>query len=64
MLRDRQLRVAEESRFTHVKFLLNGAGDAETKNDDFVMINDKEGMKSRTTLVVGMDVSVVPRREA
>ena len=64
MMRRRQLRVAEESRFTHVKFLLNGAGDAETKNDDFVMINDKQGMKSRTTLVVGMDVVETTGREA
>lgn len=56
MIRRRQLRVSEESRFTHVKFLLNGAGDTEMKNDDFVMINDKAGMKSRSTLVVGMDV--------
>ena len=55
--------MAEESRFTHVKFLLNGAGDVETKNDDFVMINDKQGMKSRTTLVVGMDVAAGVGRE-
>lgn len=47
-----------------MKFLLNGAGDAETKNDDFVMINDKQGMKSRTTLVVGMDVATAAGCEA
>lgn len=52
----RQLRVAEESRFTHIKFLLNGAGDAEMKNDDSVMIHDKQGMKTRATLITGMDV--------
>lgn len=48
--------MAEESRFTHIKFLLNGAGDAEMKNDDSVMIHDKQGMKTRATLITGMDV--------
>ena len=53
----RQLRVAEESRFTHIKFLLNGAGD------DSVMIHDKQGMKTRATLITGMDVWAEGGRE-
>ena len=53
----RQLRVSEESRFTHIKILLNGAGDLDVEGDDTVMVHDKSE-HSRDSLVGSMDVSV------
>ena len=46
----RQLRVSEESRYTHIKFLLNGAGDIDVEGDDTVMVHDKSE-HSRESLV-------------
>ena len=51
----RQLRVSEESRYTHIKFLLNGAGDIDVEGDDTVMVHDKSE-HSRESLVGSMDV--------
>ena len=51
----KQLRVSEESRFTHIKFLLNGAGDTEIAGDDTVMVHDR-AEHTRASLVSSMDV--------
>ena len=51
----RQLRIAEESRFTHIKFLLNGAGDTEVPGDSTVMVHDR-AEHTRDSLVESMEV--------
>ena len=52
----RQLRMSEESRFTHIRFLLNGAGDVSVPGDDAVMVHDKSSEHTRETIVGSMDV--------
>ena len=53
----RQLRVAEESRYTHIKCLLNGAGDMDVPGDDTVMIHENSKEKNIHSLVTMMEVS-------
>ena len=50
----RQLRVAEEARYTHIKFLLNGAGDTDIKGDDTVSIHDQTDGVSVDSLTSSM----------
>lgn len=58
LVNHRQLRMSEESRFTHIRFLLNGAGDVTVPGDDAVMIHDKSGEHTRDTIVGSMDVEL------
>lgn len=50
----RQLRVAEEARYTHIRFLLNGAGDAAITGDDTVSIHDQTDGLSAESLTSSM----------
>lgn len=50
----RQLRVAEEARYTHIKFLLNGAGDMDIAGDDSVSIQDQTDGLSIESLTSSM----------
>lgn len=49
----RQLRVSEESRYTHIKFLLNGAGDDEIVGDDTISIHESAMEKDSMECIVG-----------
>ncbi|KNB42014.1 phosphoglyceromutase [Blastocystis sp. subtype 4] len=53
----KQLRMSEESRFTHIRFLLNGAGDVSVPGDDAVMVHDKSGEHTRETIAIANMIS-------
>ena len=46
--------MAEESRYTHIKFLLNGAGDEDIAGDDTVSIHESSGEEDKETIVNNM----------
>ena len=56
--------MAEESRYTHIKFLLNGAGDMDVPGDDTVMIHENSKEKNIHSLVTMMEVGVREESDA